>query len=102
MDGNVLLVGDAAGLLDPLTWEGIFASFLSGQAAAKTLVAYTGGSVKDLNGYRSELERGLLPEALVPAGGVKKRAARLLQISFRSFRYRMEKLGLDDSKPGKS
>lgn len=50
----------------------------------------------------AEYERGLLLEALVPAGGVKKRAARLLQISFRSFRYRMEKLGLDDSKPGKS
>ncbi len=49
----------------------------------------------------AEYERGLLLEALVPAGGVKKRAARLLQISFRSFRYRMEKLGLDDSKPGK-
>jgi len=27
--------------------------------------------------------------------GVKKRAAQLLGISFRSFRYRFEKLGLD-------
>ena len=31
------------------------------------------------------------------AGGVKKRAANLLGVSFRSFRYRLEKLGLDDS-----
>jgi two-component system response regulator PilR (NtrC family) len=34
------------------------------------------------------------------AGGVKKRAANLLGISFRSFRYRLEKLGLDDD-PGR-
>jgi hypothetical protein len=27
---------------------------------------------------------------------VKKRAAQLLGITFRSFRYRLEKLGLDD------
>jgi len=30
---------------------------------------------------------------------VKKRAAQFLGISFRSFRYRLEKLGLDDD-PG--
>jgi two-component system response regulator PilR (NtrC family) len=46
-----------------------------------------------LNAY----ERSLLLEALRPARGVKKRAAQLLGISFRSFRYRMEKLGLDDA-----
>ena len=40
-------------------------------------------------------ERRLLSEALRESGGVKKRAARLLGISFRSFRYRLEKLGLE-------
>ena len=44
----------------------------------------------------NEYERTLLGEALRRAGGVKKRAAQLLGISFRSFRYRYEKLGLDD------
>ncbi len=43
-----------------------------------------------------EYERKLLGEALRESGGVKKRAARLLGISFRSFRYRLEKLGLED------
>ncbi len=43
----------------------------------------------------AEYERGLLREALGRAGGVKKKAAQLLGISFRSFRYRLEKLGLD-------
>ncbi|HKA13643.1 MAG TPA: helix-turn-helix domain-containing protein [Myxococcota bacterium] len=40
-------------------------------------------------------ERGLLLEALDQCGGVKKRAAQRLGISFRSFRYRLEKLGLE-------
>jgi two-component system response regulator PilR (NtrC family) len=42
-----------------------------------------------------EFERGLLVEALEQAGGVKKRAAALLGVSFRSLRYRLEKLGLE-------
>ena len=40
-------------------------------------------------------ERSLLLEALEQAKGVKKRAAQRLGISFRSFRYRWEKLGLE-------
>jgi two-component system response regulator PilR (NtrC family) len=43
-----------------------------------------------------DYERSLLREALDSAGGVKKHAAKLLGISFRSFRYRLEKLGLED------
>jgi two-component system response regulator PilR (NtrC family) len=45
-----------------------------------------------------DYERSLLAEALSLSGGVKKKAARLLGISFRSFRYRLEKLELEDSK----
>jgi two-component system response regulator PilR (NtrC family) len=46
----------------------------------------------------SDYERSLLREALSLSGGVKKKAARLLGVSFRSFRYRLEKLGIEDSK----
>jgi len=49
----------------------------------------------NLDEILASYERGLLTDALQRAGGVKKRAARLLGISFRSFRYRLEKLGLD-------
>jgi two-component system response regulator PilR (NtrC family) len=49
-----------------------------------------------LDSLVNDYERTLLLEALGRAGGVKKRAASLLGISFRSFRYRLEKLGLDD------
>jgi two-component system response regulator PilR (NtrC family) len=45
----------------------------------------------------NDFERTLLAEALRGAGGVKKRAAKLVGVSFRSFRYRLEKLGLDRS-----
>jgi len=44
----------------------------------------------------NEYERSLLQEALEQSGGVKKRAAAKLGISFRSFRYRLEKLGMGD------
>jgi two-component system response regulator PilR (NtrC family) len=49
----------------------------------------------DLTQLLADYEKKLLREALHQAGGVKKRAASLLRISFRSLRYRLEKLGLD-------
>jgi two-component system response regulator PilR (NtrC family) len=47
----------------------------------------------------ADYERSLLREALERAGGVKKRAAALAGVSFRSFRYRLEKLGMTDPSP---
>ncbi len=54
----------------------------------------------DLDAALAEYERDLLREALARCSGVKKRAAQLLGITFRSMRYRMEKLGLDDASSG--
>ncbi len=51
----------------------------------------------DIEDLVNNYERALLGEAMRKANGVKKRAAQLLGISFRSFRYRFEKLGLDES-----
>jgi len=42
-------------------------------------------------------ERQLLQSALGASGGVKKEAARLLGISFRSLRYRLQKMGMEDA-----
>ena len=39
--GRVLLVGDAAGLVDPLTGEGIHSAVISGQAAAAAILSNT-------------------------------------------------------------
>ncbi|MBW2416352.1 MAG: sigma-54-dependent Fis family transcriptional regulator [Deltaproteobacteria bacterium] len=49
----------------------------------------------DLNQLLASYERSLLQEGLRRSGGVKKKAAALLGVSFRSLRYRLEKLGLD-------
>lgn len=59
--GNVLLVGDAAGLVDPVSGEGIYYAVRSGQIAARHLHAYLGGQARDLSGYEMEVRRDLLP-----------------------------------------
>ncbi len=49
----------------------------------------------DLDRMISAYESGLIREALERTRGVKKKAAELLGVSFRSLRYRLEKLGLN-------
>jgi two-component system response regulator PilR (NtrC family) len=50
----------------------------------------------DLQAYLDTLEHRLLVQALDKSGGVKKKAAALLGMTFRSFRYRLAKFGMDD------
>lgn len=52
----------------------------------------------DLEQAVADLERRLITQALQRTGGVRKEAAKLLSISFRSLRYRLEKLGIEVSK----
>lgn len=54
----------------------------------------------DLDAFLAEVERQLITQALERTGGVRKRAARLLRVSFRSIRYRLAKLGLDAAVEG--
>ena len=49
----------------------------------------------DLNRTMGNTEKKLILRALEITGGNRSRAARLLGISFRSLRYRLEKLGMD-------
>jgi len=74
------------------------ASVLEKSAARRGVVPPVASPTGNLDQILASYERGLLTDALQRAGGVKKRAAKLLGISFRSFRYRLEKLGLDDSR----
>ena len=50
---------------------------------------YGGGC--ELRGSTQEIELGFIMEAMRRTGGVKKRAAGILGLSFRSFRYRLQK-----------
>ena len=53
--GNVLLVGDAAGLVDPLSGDGIYEALVSGRLASSAILA------GDLDGYAAAVERELAP-----------------------------------------
>ncbi len=49
----------------------------------------------DLDAVLEQIERNVLSQALGRTKGVRKAAAKLLGISFRSLRYRLAKLGMD-------
>ena len=50
----------------------------------------------NLEAYLDGIEKRILLQALERSGGVKKRAAELLGLSFRSIRYRLAKFGMDE------
>ena len=56
----------------------------------------------NLEGRLQEMELGFIMEAMRRTGGVKKRAAELLGLSFRSFRYRLQKLNIGDETDSES
>ena len=58
-----MLVGDAAGLVDPITREGIFFALLSGQLAAETILA----GADPAAGYVQRLRETVYPELLAAA-----------------------------------
>ncbi|HYM22794.1 MAG TPA: sigma-54 dependent transcriptional regulator [Vicinamibacterales bacterium] len=62
-----------------------------GAAAAPEVLPESGF---DLEAHVKEIERGYIPEALRRAGGVQVKAAELLGMSFRSFRYYVKKYNL--------
>ena len=62
---RVLLVGDAAGLVDPICDEGIYSAFWSGVAAARHLEKFVADDTHDLSGYRRDVERDLVSDIAV-------------------------------------
>ena len=63
--GGALLVGDAAGFVDPFTGEGIGGALWSGRVAAPVLAAYAAGDLDDLTPYTEIVRREVLPELRV-------------------------------------
>ncbi|HBQ20717.1 MAG: Fis family transcriptional regulator [Deltaproteobacteria bacterium GWA2_38_16] len=68
-------------------------ALLSRRASHSDLSVTTDGV--NLEEIVGNLEKDLIEKALKKAGGVKKKAAKLLGISFRSMRYRLEKYGME-------
>ncbi|MDM8001017.1 MAG: geranylgeranyl reductase family protein, partial [Dehalococcoidia bacterium] len=74
--GRCLLLGDAAGLVDPVTGEGIYNAIRSARAAAPVIVSYLKGGSPDLKEYETVVDREITPEL---------RAARALARGFAWF-----------------
>lgn len=66
----------------------------SGKKMASSHEIEIGDDGVDLDKVIGQIEKELIIKAIHAAGGVKKRAAKLLKISFRSMRYRVEKYNL--------
>ena len=60
--GRALLVGDAAGLIDFWTGEGIYYAIRSAQAASPAICGYLDGKAGDLRQYEESIDRELMPE----------------------------------------
>jgi hypothetical protein len=84
--GNVLLVGDAAGLVNPLQGEGISQALRSGHAAAEAVLSSPSGAARR---YRAFLATTLAPylavtapahRALLPRRRAVSTAGRLLTL----------------------
>lgn len=70
----------------------------SGQTTASPTGPALGPDGIDLDAAIADVERRLIKQALERTRGVRKEAAKLLSISFRSLRYRLEKLGIEVSR----
>ncbi len=66
----------------------------SGRKMASSNEIEIGDEGLDLDKVMGQIEKELLVKAIHSAGGIKKKAAKLLHISFRSMRYRIEKYNL--------
>ena len=57
--GRALLVGDAAGLVDPLSGDGMYEAFVSARLASRTIADVLEGRAATLDGYSLALAREL-------------------------------------------
>ncbi len=66
--GRALLVGDAAGLVDPLTGDGMYEAFVSARLAAGAALDVLAGKEQTVERYSGELARALNPLAAASWG----------------------------------
>jgi geranylgeranyl reductase family protein len=61
--GRALLVGDAAGLVDPLSGDGMYEAFVSGRLATEAVLGLLAGRTESVEPYAPALSRALEPMA---------------------------------------
>jgi geranylgeranyl reductase family protein len=79
--GRSLLVGDAAGLIDPVSGDGMFEGFLSSQFAAESILDVLAGRAEGLDPYGARLARRLATH-LWASWGVKVALDRFPRTTF--------------------
>ncbi|MDT8444828.1 MAG: sigma-54 dependent transcriptional regulator [Desulfuromonadales bacterium] len=93
---NVIERATVLGREGEITLDCLPPNLVTGMSSAVTPLTDIPDSGMDLDAYLGEIEKEILLKALVRTGGVRKNAASLLGITFRSIRYRLAKFGLGD------
>jgi geranylgeranyl reductase family protein len=86
--GRAAVVGDAAGLVDPISGDGMFEAFLSGKLAAEAVGDLLAGRAAGLDPYGRKLT-GMLGTHLWASWGVKAALDRFPRTTFRIARSRI-------------
>jgi geranylgeranyl reductase family protein len=86
--GRAAVVGDAAGLVDPISGDGMFEAFLSGRLASEAVLDLLAGSSEGLEPYGERLTRQLGTH-LWASWGVKAALDRFPRTTFRIARSRI-------------
>ena len=86
--GRALVVGDAAGLVDPLSGDGIYEALVSGRLAADAVLDLVAGRVATLEAYPGAIEGALGPLATA-SWGAKRALDRFPRATFRLVRSRL-------------
>lgn len=86
--GRAALVGDAAGLVDPVSGDGMFEAFLSGKLASEAVLDLLDGRAESLEPYGERLTR-MLGTHLWASWGVKAALDRFPRTTFRIARSRI-------------
>ena len=83
--GRLALLGDAAGLVDPLSGDGIYEALLSAKLAAGETLDLLAGAKDDLAGYDRDLRRALSSQ-LAAAWGAKVALDRFPRLTYAAVR----------------
>jgi two-component system response regulator PilR (NtrC family) len=96
---NVIERATVLGRDNEITLDCLPPNLVTGMSASVTPLTDIPDSGMDLDAYLGEIEKEILIKALARTDGVRKSAAGLLGITFRSIRYRLAKydLGADDA-----
>ncbi|MBE0596501.1 MAG: sigma-54-dependent Fis family transcriptional regulator [Desulfuromonadales bacterium] len=92
---NVLERGVVLGQTDQITSDALPVQLKRGPAANAGQMEQIPDTGLDLDDYLGSIEKDILLKALEKTGGVRKKAAELLGITFRSIRYRLAKFDIE-------